>query len=133
WTMSQPPQIAALWEDFKNLVKSVVEEMNQAAEFRSKTGGLDLQCDNSETILISKRSLPRMYVTVNLRSAAIDIGTRMVFKGAESIERQLCESLSIKTEEGGSRLRNKAGDALTVDQAVYHILRPFLHIGTLTN
>lgn len=129
--MSHPPEITALWEDLKNLVKSVVDEMNQAAELRSKTGGLDLQFDKTGTIVISKRSLPRMYVTVNLRAAAIDIGTRMVFKGPESIERQLWESLLIKTEEGGSRLRNKAGEALTVDQAVYYILRPFLHLGTL--
>src|SRR5262249_8881782 len=106
--MSHPPEIAALWEDLKDLVQIVVEEMNQAAELRSKTGGLDLQCDNTGTIVISKRSLPRMYVTVNLRPAAIDIGTRMVFKGAESIERQLWESLFIKTEAGGSKLRNKA-------------------------
>lgn len=129
--MSHPPQIAALWEDLRTLVKSVVEEMNQAAELRSKTGGLDLQLDNTGTIVISKRSLPRMYVTVNLRPAAIDIGTRMIFKGPESVERQLWESLLIKTEEGGSKLRNKAGEALTVDQAVYYILRPFLHLGTL--
>lgn len=131
--MSNPQQIAALWEDLKDLVKSVVEEMNQAAELRRRTGGLDLEFDNTGTIVISKRSLPRMYVTVNLRPAAIDIGTRMIFKGTESVERQLWESLFIKIDEGGSKLRNKAGEALTVDQAVYHILRPFLHLGTVMN
>ena len=131
--MSNPQQIAALWEDLKDLVKSVVEEMNQAAELRHRTGGLDLDFDDTGTIVISKRSLPRMYVTVNLRPAAIDIGTRMIFKGTESIERQLWESLFIKIDEGGSKLRNKAGEALSVDQAVYYILRPFLHLGTLMN
>lgn len=131
--MSNPQQIAALWEDLKDLVKSVVEEMNQAAELRRRTGGLDLEFDDTGTIVISKRSLPRMYVTVNLRPAAIDIGTRMIFKGTESVERQLWESLFIKIDEGGSKLRNKAGEALTVDQAVYHILRPFLHLGTVMN
>ena len=131
--MSHPPQIAALWEDLKGLVKDVVEEMNRAAEFHSKTGGLELQVDQTETITISKQSLPRMYVTVNLRPAAIEIGTRIVFEGAESVERQLRESLFIKIDGGESRLRNKAGDALTVDQAVYYILRPFLHLGTLMN
>jgi hypothetical protein len=132
--MSQlQPQIAALWEDLKDLVKSVVEEMNQAADLRSKTGGLEVQSENTGKIVISKRSLPRMYVTVDLRPAAIDIGTRMVFSGAAAVDRQIWDSLYLKIDENGAKLRNKAGEVLTVDQAVYYILRPFLHLGTLLN
>lgn len=132
--MSQPsPQLAALWEDLKDLVTSVIDEMNGAADLRSKTGGLDVQFENTGKILISKESLPRMYVTIDLRSTLIDIGTRMEFKGAESIERQLSESLIPKIDEGGCRLQNSDGELLTVDQAVYYILRPFLHLGTSMN
>jgi hypothetical protein len=128
-----PPQIAAFWEDLKVLLKKVVEEMNQSADLRRKTGGLEYQLGNARRILISKQSLPLMYVTVDLRPAAVDIATRMVFKDSESIERQSWESLPISIDESGPRLENKAGEALTVDQAVYYILRPFLHLGTFIN
>src|SRR5689334_980673 len=62
-TMSnQQPQPAALWADLKQLISSVVAEMNSAADLRSKTGGLECHCDGDETIVVSKNSCPQMYV-----------------------------------------------------------------------
>ena len=126
-------QVAALWEELKALMKSVVEEMNQSADLRVKTGGLEFELGTNGQILISKHSRPRMYVTVDLRPSSIDVATRMLFDGPQSAERQFWESLAVKTDGDVSTLRNKTGESLTADQAVYYILRPFLHLGTLSS
>jgi len=120
-----------LWEDLKQLIGSVVAEMNDAADLRSKTGGLECHTGDGDTIVVSKNSFPQMYVTVRLRAAAIDVSSRLELGGPEQIEREFFESLAISVDDSGTSLRSPGGDVFTTDQAVYYILRPFLHIGTV--
>jgi len=121
------PQTAALWTDLKQLISSVVAEMNRATDLRSKTSGLECRFEDGETILVSKSSCPQMCVTIRFGAEAVDVNSRLVLGGPDEIEREFHESLTIS----GASLRSADGDMLTVDQAVYHILRPFLHIGTV--
>lgn len=125
--MPNQPQTIALWEDLKRLTSNVVEEMNRAADLRGRTGGLECRFADGETILVSKNSCPQMCVTIHSRAEAVDVDSRLVLGGPDEIEREFHESLTIS----GASLRSAAGDVLTIDQAVYHILRPFLHIGTV--
>ena len=119
-----------LWEDLKQLISSVVAEMNAAADLRSKTGGLECHSEG-ETIVVSKTSFPQMYVTARLRAEGIDVNSRLVLGGPEQTEREFFESLAIGVDDSGTSLRGPEGDVFTTDQAVYYILRPFLHIGTV--
>ena len=124
---SQP---ADLWEDLKHLISSVVAEMNRDAELRRRTGGLECVADG-ETIVVSKYSFPQMYVTVRVRAEAVDVDNRMMLSGADETAREFRESLAISTDNSGASLRSPDGDVFTTEQAVYYILRPFLHIGTV--
>jgi hypothetical protein len=128
---NQQPQPATLWADLKQLISTVVAEMNSAADLRSKTGGLECRCDGDETIVVSKNSFPQMYVTVRFRAETVDVDSRLVLGGPHETEREFSESLAIHIDYSGASLRSPAGDVFTVDQAVYYILRPFLHIGTV--
>ena len=120
-----------LWNALKQLIGSVVAEMNDAADLRSKTGGLECRAGDGDTIVVSKNSFPQMYVTVRLRAEAIDVSSRLVLGGPEQTEREFFESLAISVDASGTSLRSREGDVFTTDQAVYYILRPFLHIGTV--
>jgi antitoxin (DNA-binding transcriptional repressor) of toxin-antitoxin stability system len=110
----------------------VVEEMNQTAELRSRTGGLQYRFADGETIVVTKESIPRLDVTIHLRTDSIDVDSRLVVRGPDAMEREAWESLAIDVDKGRSSLRNAKGEVFTVDQAVYYILRPFLHLGTST-
>lgn len=125
--MPNQPQTTALWEDLKRLTSNVVAEMNRAADLRGRTGGLECRFEDGETICVSKNSCPRMCVTIHSRVQAVDVDSRVVLGGPDEIEREFHESLIIS----GASLWSADGDVFTVDQAVYHILRPFLHIGTV--
>ena len=128
---NQQPQPAALWADLNQLISSVVAEMNSAADLRSKTGGLECRCDGDETIVVSKNSCPRMSVTIRFRAETVDVESRLMLGRPSETEREFSESLAIDVRESGAALRSPEGDVFTVDQAVYYILRPFLHIGTV--
>lgn len=128
---NQEPQPAAVWADLKKIISSVVAEMNRADDLRSKTGGLECRVDDSETIVVNKNSFPQMYVTVRLGAAAIEVKSRLVLGALKEMEREFSESLAIDVRDSGATLRNADGDVFTVDQAVYYILRPLLHIGTV--
>ena len=121
----------AFWEDLKQLTVSVVEEMNRAADLHDKTGGLEYRSADGETIIVSKHSCPQMYVAIGFRPDELDVNTRLVLGGPEETEREFRESLTLNIDDSGASLRSAEGDVLTVDQAVYHILRPFLHVGTV--
>ena len=125
------PQTTALWADLKQLISSVVAEMNRATDLRSKTSGLECRFEDDETILVSKSSCPQMYVTIRFGAGAVDVDSRLVLGGPDEIEREFHESLIIGVDDSRASLRSAAGDVFTVDQAVYYILRPFLHIGTV--
>jgi hypothetical protein len=124
-------QTAALWEDLKQLTGSVVAEMNRAADLRNKTGGLECRYEDGETIVVSKNSCPQMCVTIRLRAQTVDVDSRLVLGGPDETEREFSESLAIDVKGSGASLRGPEGEVFTVDQAVYYILRPFLHIGTV--
>ena len=124
------PKAIAVWEDLKQLTASVVEEMNRAADLHGKTGGLECRFADGETIIVSKNSCPQMHVAVYFRPEAIDVNSRLVLGGPDETEREFRESLTINIDDSGASLRSANGDVFTIDQAVYHILQPFLHIGT---
>jgi hypothetical protein len=125
------PKTIEFWEDLKQLTASVVQEMNRAADLHGKTGGLECRFADGETIVVSKNSCPQMYVAVCFLPDAIDVNTRLVLGGPDETEREFRESLTINIDDSGASLRSANGDVFTVDQAVYHILQPFLHIGTV--
>ena len=124
------PQTTALWEDLKQLTKSVVEEMNRDAELSSRTGKLELRLENGDALVVSKVSAPTMHLTVRLGAEALEVHTRLSVSEADLTEREFREDLAIRFDASGASLRNIAGEVFAIDEAVFYILRPFLHIGT---
>ena len=129
--LNDQSQPAALWEDLKQLLSSVVSEMNDTAELRRRTGGLECRVADGGAIVVSKNSFPQMYVTVCLRAEAVDVNSRLVLSEAGQTENESQESFAISIDGSGALLRSAEGDAFTTEQAVYYILRPLLHIGTV--
>ena len=124
--MTEPADLAAVWDDLKQLTRDVIEEMNRLEEFRNKTGGLGYQLDETDSIIVNKQSLPSMSVSISCRPDALEIAGRIVARGAEPIEAH--ESLAIELGEGGPSFRSEAGEVLTIEETVYYILRPFLYL-----
>lgn len=124
--MTEPAYLAAVWDDLKQLTRDVVDEMNRLEEFRTKTGGLDYQLDETDSIIVNKQSLPSMSVSISCRPDALEIAGRIVARGAEPIEAQ--ESLALEIGESGPSFRTETGEVLTIEETVYYILRPFLHL-----
>jgi len=125
------PQTAALWEDLKQLTKSVVEEMNRDAELSSRTGGLELRLEDAEVTVVNKASAPKMHLIIRLGAYALELHTRLSVTEADLNEREFREDLAIQIDENGASLRNPAGEVFAVDEAVFYILRPFLHLGAV--
>ena len=124
--MTEPADLAAVWDDLKQLTRDVVEEMNRLEEFRNKTGGLDYQLSETDSIVVTKQSLPSLSVTISCGPNALEIAARMVAHGAEPIEAE--ESFAIDIGESGPSFRPETGEVLTIEETVYYILRPFLHL-----
>lgn len=127
--MTEPADLAAVWDDLKQLTREVVEEMNRLEEFRTKTGGLDYQLGETDSILVTKQSLPSMSVSISCGPDAIEIAARIVARDAKPIEAQ--ESLAVETDESGPSFCTEDGDVLTTEETVYYILRPFLHLNSV--
>ncbi|HEY0728828.1 MAG TPA: hypothetical protein VGD38_12205 [Pyrinomonadaceae bacterium] len=124
--MTEPADLAAVWDDLKQLTRDVIEEMNRLEEFRNKTGGLDYQLGETDSIIVTKQSHPSMSVTISCRSDALEIAGRIAARGAKPIESQ--ESLVLENRESGPSFRTETGEVLTIEETVYYILRPFLHL-----
>ena len=122
------PQTTALWEDLKQLSKSVVEEMNRDAELSRRTGGLESRLEDGDVFVVSKLSAPQLFLSIRLRTEAIEIFTRLCVSEPDVVEREFREQLTI---QNGTSLRNAAGEVFTVEEAVFYILRPFLHLGAV--
>jgi hypothetical protein len=127
--MTEPADSAALWDDIRQLIRDVVEEMNRRAEFRNKTGGLDFQLGGTGAIVVTKQSLPSMSVTIARRPDALDVEARILGGGAEPLEAR--ESLGVELDPSGPSFRNETGEVLTIEETVYYILRPFLHLNSV--
>jgi hypothetical protein len=126
--MTQPANSAALWDDLKQLVRDVVEEMNRLEEFRNKTGGLDYQLTATDSIVVATQTLPGFKVNITRRPEVLQID-RVLGSGAESVEAQ--EGLAIEFDASSPSFRNEAGELLTIDETVYYVLRPFLHLNSV--
>jgi hypothetical protein len=126
--MKEPAVSAALWDDLKQLVRNVVEEMNRLEDLRVKTGGLDYQLSATDSIIVTKQSLPSLSITISRRPDALEV-ERILGSGAESIEAR--ESLATEIEERGPAFRNDAGEVLTIEETVYYVLRSFLHLNSV--
>lgn len=124
--MTEPADLAAVWDDLKQLTRDVIEEMNRLEEFRNKTGGLDYQLGETDSIIVTKQSHPSMSVTISCRMDALEIAGRIVARGAKPIDSQ--ESLVLENRESGPSFRTETGEVLTIEETVYYILRPFLHL-----
>ena len=127
--MTEPADSAALWDDLRQLIRDVVEEMNRLEEFRTKTGGLDYQLGETDSIIVTRHSLPSMSITISHRPDALKVEASLLGGGSESIEAQ--ESLAIEIGESGPSFRNETGEVLTTEETVYYILRPFLHFNNV--
>ena len=123
--MTEPADSAALWDDLKELIRNVVEEMNRLEEFRNKTGGLDYQLGETDSIIVTIQSVPSMSMTISARPDALKLESRILGRGVEPIESQ--ESLAIKIGDSGPSFHSETGEVFTIEETVYYILRPFLH------
>lgn len=129
--MTEPADSAALWDDLKQLIRDVVEEMNRLEEFRTKTGGLDYQLSETDSIVVTKQTLPRVAITISHRPDALKVEASMLGGGAEPIAGQ--ETLVVEIGESGPSFRNETGEVFTVEETVYYILRPFLHFNNVAS
>ena len=126
--MTEPAFSAALWDDLKQLVRNVVEEMNRLEEFRTKTGGLEYQLGATDSIIVTKKSVPSMTITISRRPEALEV-ERILGQGAESVEAREC--LATELESNGPVFRNDSGEVLTTEETVYYLLRPFVHFNSV--
>jgi hypothetical protein len=127
--MTESADSAAFWEDLKELIANVVEEMNRLEEFRSKTGGLDYQLGETDSIIVIKQSLPSMSITISSRPDALELESRILGGGTEPIEST--ERLSLARDANNASFSTETGDVLTLEETVYYILRPFLHLNSV--
>lgn len=132
-TLEFQTSIASLWEDLTHLTKEVVAAMNQTDELRSKTGGLECHFADLDEMVVTNQSSPSMDLTIRRRSAVVHVHTRTIVNGIQTIERETRESFTIQSDESGASLRNREGEVLTMEQAVFQILRPFLHLQAIAN
>ena len=124
---------AGLWQDLKSLMQSVVERMNTVEELRNRTGGLEYQIGSADQIIVNNSSTPAMSLTVSLHPSSIEICITIEFQAPSLLKRETRQTLDIDEEMGHTLLRNIERQLLTVEEAVYQILRPFLHVGTISN
>ena len=124
--MTEPAISAALWDDLRELVRNVVEEMNRLEEFRSKTGGLDYQLGETDSIIVVKQSLPSMSITISHRPDALELESRILGGGTEPLES--AERLALACDANSPSFCTEAGEELTTEETVYYILSPFLHL-----
>jgi hypothetical protein len=100
--------------------------MNQIEEFRQRTGGLDFH-HGADTIIVNKQSVPAICLTLTRGTATLDVHRKIVVNGPTSIEEEIRETLNIEFDETRRVLfRNTQGESLTIERAVFYILRPFL-------
>lgn len=126
--MTEPADSAALWDDLKQLVRDVVEEMNRLEEFRTRTGGLDYQLSETDSIVVTKQTLPRIAITISHHPDALKIEASMLGGGAQGVEDG--ETLAV---EIGPSFRTETGEVFTIEETVYYILRPFLHFNSVAS
>lgn len=120
--------IPGLWKDLQRLIRDVVEQMNHDEELRRKTGGLDFQLGPADTIVVKKHALPALYLTLTQGTAVIAANYRIVINGPNVKEQEIRESLSFALDGSRTTLcRNNQGEFFTIEQAVFYLLRPFLH------
>ncbi|HXQ69304.1 MAG TPA: hypothetical protein VN844_02405 [Pyrinomonadaceae bacterium] len=129
--MTEPADSAALWDDLKKLIRDVVEEMNRLEEFRTKTGGLDYQLSETDSIVVTKQTLPRIAITISHRPDALEVEASMVGGDTEPIAGQ--ETLAVEIGESDPSFRNETGEVFTIEETVYYILRPFLHFNSVAS
>ncbi|HKV36789.1 MAG TPA: hypothetical protein VJP89_20785 [Pyrinomonadaceae bacterium] len=129
--MTEPADLAELWDDFKQLIRDVVEEMNRLEEFRTKTGGLDHQLSETDSIVVTKQTLPRIAITISHRPDALKIEASMLGGGAEPIAGE--ETLALEIGESGPSFQNETGEVFNIEETVYYILRPFLHFNSVAS
>ena len=129
--MTEPADSAALWDDLKQLIRDVVEEMNRLEEFRTKTGGLDYQLSETDSIVVTKQTLPRVAITISHCPDALKVEASMLGGGAEPTAGQ--ETLAVEIGESGPSFRNETGEIFTIEETVYYILRPFLHFNNVAS
>jgi len=127
--MTEPAEPAALWDDIKELIRNVVEEMNRLEEFRSKTGGLDYQLGETASIIVIKQSLPSMSITISHRPDELELESRILGGGAEPFESR--ERLAVARAANGQSFTTETGEVFTLEEIVYYILRPFLHLNNV--
>jgi hypothetical protein len=128
--MTEPADSAALWDDLLHLIRDVVEEMNRLEEFRTKTGGLEYQLGEANSIVVTRQSLPSMSITTSHHPNALKVEASMLGGSAGRIKAQ--ENLAIEIRESGPSFRTESGQLLSIEETVYYILRPFLHLNSVT-
>ena len=126
--MTESADSAAFWEDLKELIANVVEEMNRLEEFRGKTGGLDYQLGETDSIIVIKQSLPSMAITISHSADALELESRILGGGTEPIESE--ERLALVRDANTLSFSNETGEVFTLEETVYYILRPFLHLNS---
>lgn len=129
--MTEPADSAALWDDFKQLIRDVVEEMNRLEEFRTRTGGLDYQLNETDSIVVTKQTLPRIAITISHRPDALTVEASLLGGGAEPGAAE--ERLAVEIGESGASFRNETGEVFSIEETVYYILRPFLHFNSVAS
>ena len=123
--MTEPAAGAAFWNDLKELIERVVEEMNRLKEFRTKTGGLDYQVTEHDSVLITRQRVPGMSIIIGCDAAGLLVESRIESQVSKPQERQ--EYLSVEMDSRNPSFRLASGEVLTVEETVYYILRTFLH------
>jgi hypothetical protein len=127
--MTEPAESAALWDDLKELIRNVVEEMNRLEEFISKTGGLDYQLGETDSIIVIKQSLPSMAITISHRPEALELESRILGGGADPLESR--ERLAVAFDANSPSFSTETGEVFTLEETVYYILSPFLHLNNV--
>src|ERR1700752_3192025 len=130
-TMTEPADSAALWDDLKKLIGEVVEEMNRLEELRIKTGGLEFQLGETDSIIVTRQSLPNMSISISHGPEALEIKASMFGTDIEPTQAQ--ESLAVEIHESGPSFRTETGEVFNLEETVYYILRPFLHFNSVAS
>lgn len=129
--MTEPADSAALWDDLQQLIRDVIEEMNRLEDLRTRTGGLSYQLGETNSIVVTRQSLPSISITISHRRDALKVEASALGGGSKAVEAE--ETLTIETGESGSTFRNETGEVFTIEETVYYILRLFLHFNSVAS
>jgi len=122
-------QTAILWNDLKPVLRDAVEKMNTIPDFRRRTGGIVYADGEDKVEVRMQTTLPSVELALARRPTSILLDYSL-FKSPRGHAHKPKPTPTLDTDlddNGRGFFKGSDGAALTIEQAVRQIMRPFIH------